>query len=112
MGMFDWIFGARRDPQLPEFARQVVAESRVQAWQQISERAGQLGSLPEARAYIRVRARQVVRQQLFRVSDRKTWVSAEREEQILERALVLLAGHFAGSMLRVQPAVAAARRAA
>ncbi len=47
MGMFDWIFGTRRDHDNLEFARRVAVESRAQVWQQIAVRAGRLGSLPE-----------------------------------------------------------------
>lgn len=112
MGMFDWFFGTRRDHDKLEFARRVAVESRAQVWQQIAVRAGRLGSLPEAQAYIRVRARRVVRLQLMRLVDRNGWLSVEREQEILERALVILAGHFVGPMLRVQTAVAAVRRAA
>ncbi len=48
----------------------------------------------------------------MRLVDRNGWLSVEREQEILERALVILAGHFVGPMLRVQPAVAPVRRAA
>jgi hypothetical protein len=112
MEMFDWIFGTRRDRDMLEFARRVAVESRAQVWPQIAVRAGRLGSLPEAQAYIRVRSKRVVRLQLMRLVDRNGWLSVEREQEILERALVILAGHFAGPMLRVQPAVAPVRRAA
>jgi hypothetical protein len=112
MGMFDWNFGARRDQDVPEFARKVAAESRAQVWQQIAVRAGRFGSLPEAQAFIRVRARRAARHQLYRMIDRNGWMSADREQQILERVLVILAGQFVGPLLHVQSAAVPVRHAA
>jgi hypothetical protein len=112
MNMWDRVFSRKREDEIAQFAEEIAEESYELVWQKIASRAGTLGSLPEARGYIRVRSRQVVRARLKNVIDRDLFLAAETETRIIERALVLMMGKFAGPMLAAEPIRIGSRRAA
>lgn len=111
MSLLGWVRPTKADQELLEMARKVAAESQTLVWPLIAPRVGHVRSVPEARAYLCVRARRVVRHQMYRLMDRRQWSVPDREVTILDRALALLADQFAGRMLQPQPSHATRRAA-
>jgi hypothetical protein len=110
MELLRWVLGRRTGRELCDVARKVAAESQTIVWQVLRSRVGQMNSMPEARAYVRVRVRRVVRHQMYRVIDRRDWLVMEREELILDQALSILDEQYAGRLMASRPA--SLRRAA
>ncbi len=112
MKFWERFFPGRRDALVHELAQRVAREQHLLVWQQLAARAGSLGSVPEARGYIRSRAQSVLRGGLTRVVDRSVELSPELRDSIVERAVEVLMGQFLTPMLSPVPVLAQVRRAA
>ncbi len=112
MKVLDWIFPARRDAQVLELAERISQDQHDRIWQQLAVRAGLLGSVSEARGYIRCRALQILRAGLQGVVDPNAKLTPELQDRVVERAVELIVGQFAGPMVNAAPALVSSRRAA
>lgn len=112
MGLLRKLLGMRIDQDLIDMGGKVAAESQTMVWQLLQSSVGTMHSTPEAQAFVRVRVRRVVRHQMYRVMNRRDWSAPEREDAILNQALSILAGQYAGRLLAPATALPSMRRAA
>ncbi len=85
MSILDWILPARRDAEVTQWATQLVERQHHYVWARLSERAGTLASLAEARGYIRSRARVEIRDGL-RAMVSSLPLASELHDPVLRRA--------------------------
>ena len=102
---------ARRDQQVAELAERLAREQQPRVWRLLAARAGTLGSEAEARGYIRCRARRVLRRGLRRLGE-SAQLPANLQRSVIDRALELTFGRFAGSMMQPVAVSREHRRAA
>jgi len=112
MSLLDWIFPARRHPRVLEIARQVAEDQHERVWQRLAKRAGSLGSVPEARGYIRCRAVGILRSGLHCIVGPAADLTPDMRDRIVEVAVELVTGTFVGPMVNAAPVLASNRRAA
>ena len=112
MKILDWIFPARRDTQVLELAERISQDQHDRIWQKLAVRAGLLGSVSEARGYIRCRALQILRAGLQGIADPTAKLTPDMQDQVIERAVELIVRQFAGPMINAVPALVSSRRAA